>query len=184
MSTKQDPRTSALESGRNCRTVASACSPCSLRFFAFSTDLGSHQKSPKLHAKPHKKSFDKIENCTTIKAPAILIKMTDFALKGKNVNVAMMTSGGLAPCLSSSVSQLAKYWIEALKAGEISGLTLRMYRDGYKGVLIGDSFIVSEADWPGMEALNFLGGSPIGNSRVKVNLVVDANDPDCRNAIL
>lgn len=79
-----------------------------------------------------------------------------------------MTSGGLAPCLSSSVSQLAKYWVEALKAGEISGLTLRMYKDGYKGVLIGDSFLVPEADWAGMEALNFLGGSPIGNSRVKV----------------
>ena len=95
--------------------------------------------------------------------------MSDFALKGKHVNVAMMTSGGLAPCLSSSVSQLAKYWIEAFRAGEISGLTLRMYKDGYKGVLIGDSFVVPEADWAGMEALNFQGGSPIGNSRVKVN---------------
>jgi pyrophosphate--fructose-6-phosphate 1-phosphotransferase len=94
--------------------------------------------------------------------------MTDFTLKGKHVNVAMMTSGGLAPCLSSSVSQLAKYWVEALKAGEIAGLTLRMYRDGYKGILIADSFLVPEEDWAGMEALNFIGGSPIGNSRVKV----------------
>jgi len=90
------------------------------------------------------------------------------------VNVAMMTSGGLAPCLSSSISQLAKYWVEALKAGEISGLTLRMYKDGYKGVLIGDSFVVPEADWAGMEALNFIGGSPIGNSRVKLT-----NAKDC-----
>lgn len=90
------------------------------------------------------------------------------------MNVAMMTSGGLAPCLSSSISQLAKYWVEALKAGEISGLTLRMYKDGYKGVLIGDSFVVPEADWAGMEALNFIGGSPIGNSRVKLT-----NAKDC-----
>jgi pyrophosphate--fructose-6-phosphate 1-phosphotransferase len=94
--------------------------------------------------------------------------MSEFALKGKHVNVAMMTSGGLAPCLSSSISQLARYWVEALKAGEITGLTLRMYKDGYKGVLIGDSFVVPENEWEGMEALNFLGGSPIGNSRVKV----------------
>jgi len=94
--------------------------------------------------------------------------MTDFARNGQHVNVAMMTSGGLAPCLSSSVSQLAKYWVEALKAGEISSLTLRMYKDGYKGILIGDSFIVPEGDWSSMEALNFIGGSPIGNSRVKV----------------
>ena len=94
--------------------------------------------------------------------------MADFSLQGKHVNVAMMTSGGLAPCLSSSISQLAHYWIEALKEGKISGLTLRMYRDGYKGVLIGDSFVVEEKDWASLENLNFLGGSPIGNSRVKV----------------
>jgi pyrophosphate--fructose-6-phosphate 1-phosphotransferase len=92
----------------------------------------------------------------------------DYALKGKHVNVAMMTSGGLAPCLSSSISQLGNYWIEAYKAGEISGLSFRFYKDGYKGVLIGESFILPESEWPTMEALNFIGGSPIGNSRVKV----------------
>lgn len=96
--------------------------------------------------------------------------MNENQLTGKHVNVAMMTSGGLAPCLSSSVSRLAHYWIQALKEGKIGGLTLRMYKDGYKGVLIGDSFIVPEGDWEGMEALNFIGGSPIGNSRVKVRL--------------
>ncbi len=88
------------------------------------------------------------------------------------MNVAMMTSGGLAPCLSCSIAQLAHYWVDALKNGEIAGLTLRMYKDGYKGVLIGDSFIVPEEDWAGLDALNFIGGSPIGNSRVKVSMVV------------
>mmetsp|Transcript_24378 Transcript_24378/g.36998 ORF Transcript_24378/g.36998 Transcript_24378/m.36998 type:complete len:415 (-) Transcript_24378:99-1343(-) len=101
--------------------------------------------------------------------------MTDFSLEGKDVTVAMMTSGGLAPCLSSSVSQLAKYWIEAYRAGKITGLTFRMYIDGYKGVLTGDSFIVPESDWEGMAKLNFIGGSPIGNSRVKLT-----NEKDCR----
>ena len=47
-------------------------------------------------------------------------------------------------------------------------MTLRMYKDGYQGILIGDSFIVPESDWDSMAALNFIGGSPIGNSRVKV----------------
>ena len=94
--------------------------------------------------------------------------MADFSLAGKHVNVAMMTSGGLAPCLSSSISLLAKYWVEALKAGKISGLSLRFYRSGYKGVLIGDSFVVPENEWSSLDCLNFLGGSPIGNSRVKV----------------
>ena len=94
--------------------------------------------------------------------------MNENQLTGKHVNVAMMTSGGLAPCLSCSISRLAHYWIQALKDGKIGGLTLRMYKDGYKGVLLGDSFIVPEGDWESMEALDFIGGSPIGNSRVKV----------------
>jgi 6-phosphofructokinase len=94
--------------------------------------------------------------------------MNDNQLTGTHVNVAMMTSGGLAPCLSSSISRLSHFWIKALKDGKIGSLTLRMYKDGYKGVLIGDSFIVPEGDWESMEALDYIGGSPIGNSRVKV----------------
>jgi pyrophosphate--fructose-6-phosphate 1-phosphotransferase len=89
-------------------------------------------------------------------------------VEGKHVNVAMMTSGGLAPCLSSSVAQLSKYWIKALREGKITGLTLRMYVDGYAGVLTGDSFLVPEDEWDNLDILNYLGGSPIGNSRVKV----------------
>jgi 6-phosphofructokinase len=92
------------------------------------------------------------------------------SIAGKHVNVGMMTSGGLAPCLSSSIAQLTKYWIEALKEGKISGLTLRMYVDGYAGILTGNSFVVPESEWTNLEKLNFLGGSPIGNSRVKVSI--------------
>jgi pyrophosphate--fructose-6-phosphate 1-phosphotransferase len=99
--------------------------------------------------------------------------MADFSLAGKHVNVGFMTSGGLAPCLSSSICQLAHYWVAALKAGEISGLTLRMYKDGYKGILTGDSFIVPEDEWASLDALDFIGGSPIGNSRVKLTNVED-----------
>lgn len=95
------------------------------------------------------------------------------SIAGKHVNVGMMTSGGLAPCLSSSIAQLSKYWIEALAEGKISGLTLRMYVDGYSGVLTGDSFVVPESEWGNMEKLNFLGGSPIGNSRVKLTNLAD-----------
>ena len=95
--------------------------------------------------------------------------MSDSSLAGKHVNVAMMTAGGLAPCLSASIAQLAKYWVEAKKAGEISGLTLRFYNGGYKGLLIGDSFVLPESEWDTCDALNYLGGSPIGNSRVKVS---------------
>ena len=43
-----------------------------------------------------------------------------------------------------------------------------MYKDGYKGVLLGDSFLVEKSDWKEVGCLHDLGGSPIGNSRVKV----------------
>jgi len=84
------------------------------------------------------------------------------------VNVAMMTSGGLAPCLSSSIAHLVNFWNEALKAGKISKLSVRFYKDGYKGMLIGDSFLLPESQFGDCAALQELGGSPIGNSRVKV----------------
>lgn len=90
------------------------------------------------------------------------------SIDGKHVNVAMMTSGGLAPCLSASIAQLSKYWIKSLREGKITGLTLRMYVDGYKGLLTGDSFVIPESEWDNLDKLNHLGGSPIGNSRVKV----------------
>jgi len=85
------------------------------------------------------------------------------------MNVAMMTSGGLAPCLSSSVAYLIEFWSAALKAGTISGLTIRMYVDGYKGVLTGDSMVLDPALYDECTCLHDLGGSPIGNSRVKVS---------------
>ena len=84
------------------------------------------------------------------------------------MNVAMMTSGGLAPCLASSVAYLTEFWAAALKDGKISGLTLRMYFDGYKGVLTGDSTVVDPALYDQCACWHEMGGSPIGNSRVKV----------------
>jgi len=89
------------------------------------------------------------------------------------MNVAMMTSGGLAPCLSSSVAYLIEFWASALKAGTISGLTIRMYIDGYKGVLSGDSTIISPEIYDECTCLHDIGGSPIGNSRVKLTNVKD-----------
>jgi len=35
-------------------------------------------------------------------------------LEGKHVNVAMLTAGGLAPCLSSSIAHLMINWVKAL----------------------------------------------------------------------
>lgn len=94
---------------------------------------------------------------------------SQFSLAGKAVNVAMMTSGGLAPCLSSSIAQLVEYWVKAYREGKISGLTFRFYLGGYKGLLVGESVILPESEWDSIQSLNEVGGSPIGNSRVKVS---------------
>lgn len=91
----------------------------------------------------------------------------------QHMNVAMMTSGGLAPCLSSSVAYLIEFWAGALKEGKISGLTIRMYIDGYKGVLTGDSTVIAPEIYDECTCLHELGGSPIGNSRVKLTNVKD-----------
>jgi len=101
---------------------------------------------------------------------------TPYSLKGKNVNVAFMTSGGLAPCLSASIAQLLEHWVKAFRDGQISGLTFRCYRAGYKGILTGDSFLVPEEEWDNCRSLNRFGGSPIGNSRVKLTNVQDCID--------
>lgn len=90
-------------------------------------------------------------------------------------NVALMTSGGLAPCLSSSVAHLIHYWKIALNNQAISNLSIRCYKDGYKGMLIGDSFLVdmNSVSLEDIAHLHELGGSPIGNSRVKLTNVKD-----------
>jgi len=94
---------------------------------------------------------------------------SSHSLIGTHVTVGMMTSGGLAPCLSSSIAHLTKHWVEALQTQKISGLTIRLYRAGYKGLLTGDSVLLEEKEWKTIDFWNAVGGSPIENSRVKVS---------------
>lgn len=101
--------------------------------------------------------------------------MTELgSLAGKDVHVAMMTAGGLAPCLSSSIANLINSWVKAKNDGKVASVSFRMYIGGYKGLLTGDSFLVPEEELgAGTDHLNTLGGSPIGNSRVKLTNVED-----------
>ncbi|GMH97072.1 hypothetical protein TrVE_jg9047 [Triparma verrucosa] len=86
------------------------------------------------------------------------------------LNIAFMTSGGLAPCLASSISNLVKeyYFTQNLK------FTVRLYKSGYKGILMGESVIVPNSDLPTLvKIFAGMGGSPIGSSRVKLTNVAD-----------
>ncbi len=83
--------------------------------------------------------------------------------------VALLTAGGLAPCLSSAVGGLIERYTELASEIEIIA-----YRGGYKGLLKGESYEVGPAEREGAGILHRHGGSPIGNSRVKLT-----NRADC-----
>jgi pyrophosphate--fructose-6-phosphate 1-phosphotransferase len=83
--------------------------------------------------------------------------------------VAMLTAGGLAPCLSSAVGGLIERYTEVAPDVEIIG-----YLDGYAGLLTGRSVTVTPEIRATAHRLHRFGGSPIGNSRVKLTNVEDA----------
>ena len=83
--------------------------------------------------------------------------------------VALLTAGGLAPCLSSAVGGLIERYSELAPEIEIIG-----YRNGYAGLLGGDYIPVTPEIRERAHVLHRFGGSPIGNSRVKLT-----NRADC-----
>jgi pyrophosphate--fructose-6-phosphate 1-phosphotransferase len=82
--------------------------------------------------------------------------------------VAMLTAGGLAPCLSSAVGGLIERYTEV--APDVRVIA---YRNGYAGLLTGDSVEVTDQVRARAHLLHRFGGSPIGNSRVKLTNVED-----------
>jgi pyrophosphate--fructose-6-phosphate 1-phosphotransferase len=86
----------------------------------------------------------------------------------KPKKVAILTAGGLAPCLSSAIGSLIERYTELDPSIEII-----CYRGGYKGLLLGDSYKVTPQVRQKAALLHRFGGSPIGNSRVKLTNVKD-----------
>ncbi len=95
--------------------------------------------------------------------------------------VALLTAGGFAPCLSAAVGKLTQRWSQAVPDAEIIA-----YQYGYHGLLTGTSVVVDEQARAKAEVLDRFGGSPIGNSRVKLTnaknlvergLVAEGQDP-------
>ena len=86
----------------------------------------------------------------------------------KPKKVAILTAGGLAPCLSSAIGGLIERYTEIDPSIEII-----CYRSGYKGLLLGDSYKVTPEIREKAGLLHSFGGSPIGNSRVKLTNVKD-----------
>ncbi len=95
--------------------------------------------------------------------------------------VALLTAGGLAPCLSSAIGALIEEYSRIAPEVEIIA-----YRNGYYGLLRGESLVITPEIREKAHLLQNFGGSPIGNSRVKLTniedcikrgLVVEGQDP-------
>lgn len=86
-----------------------------------------------------------------------------------NQKVGILTAGGLAPCLASAVGGLIQRYTELAPEVQIA-----CYLHGYKGLLLGNSVVVNEPTRQNAHILHSHGGSPIGNSRVKLT-----NTDDC-----
>ncbi|MBN9611581.1 MAG: pyrophosphate--fructose-6-phosphate 1-phosphotransferase [Actinobacteria bacterium 69-20] len=82
--------------------------------------------------------------------------------------VALLTAGGFAPCLSSAIGGLIERYTELDPSIEIIA-----YRHGYQGLLAGDSITVTDTVRRHAALLHEFGGSPIGNSRVKLTNAKD-----------
>ncbi len=86
----------------------------------------------------------------------------------KPQKVALLTAGGLAPCLNSAIGSLIERYNEIDPSIEII-----CYRSGYKGLLLGDSYKVDAEMREKAGLLQKFGGSVIGNSRVKLTNIAD-----------
>jgi len=87
-------------------------------------------------------------------------------METKVKKVALLTAGGLAPCLSSAVAALVECYDKVAPEVEIIG-----YLNGYQGLLLGRSITFPHHARAQIRALHCAGGSPLGNSRVKLTNV-------------
>ncbi|MCA0251103.1 MAG: pyrophosphate--fructose-6-phosphate 1-phosphotransferase [Actinobacteria bacterium] len=82
--------------------------------------------------------------------------------------VALLTAGGFAPCLSSAIGGLIERYTQLAPEVEIIA-----YKNGYQGLLTGDYLPVTQVVRDNAALLHKFGGSPIGNSRVKLTNAKD-----------
>ena len=82
--------------------------------------------------------------------------------------IAMLTAGGLAPCLSSAVGGLIERYTDIAPEAEIVA-----YKSGYRGLLMDYKIEITPQMREQAHRLHRYGGSPIGNSRIKLTNVED-----------
>ena len=84
------------------------------------------------------------------------------------MKIAFLTSGGIAPCLAACIGRLTENYFKNYPEVEIIG-----YLNGYKGLLLGKSINFPKSIINNIKNIYGFGGTPIGNSRVKLTNVSD-----------
>jgi pyrophosphate--fructose-6-phosphate 1-phosphotransferase len=84
------------------------------------------------------------------------------------MKIAFLTAGGIAPCLSSSIGGLIEQYNELAPDAQLCG-----YLNGYQGLLLGKTYEFPSTVRDHFSKFYDFGGSPIGNSRVKLTNVED-----------
>jgi len=84
------------------------------------------------------------------------------------MKIAFLTSGGIAPCLSSSIAALIENYRISDQSAEYIG-----YLNGYYGLLKGKSIILDFKTNEEISNLKKFGGTILGNSRVKLTNIED-----------
>jgi len=84
------------------------------------------------------------------------------------MKIAFLTAGGIAPCLSASIGSLIQRYNDLCPSAELIG-----YLNGYRGLLLGESIPFPDSVKENFSVLFHYGGSPIGNSRVKLTNIDD-----------
>ena len=79
------------------------------------------------------------------------------------MKIAFLTAGGIAPCLSASIGGLIENYNSFAPKAELVG-----YLNGYKGLLMGQKISFPDSVKSKTSIMDTFGGSPIGNSRVKL----------------
>jgi len=79
------------------------------------------------------------------------------------MKIAFLTAGGIAPCLSASIGALIEAYNTFAPQAELVG-----YLHGYRGLLLGNKIEIPASVREKTDILYEFGGSPIGNSRIKL----------------
>lgn len=84
------------------------------------------------------------------------------------MRIAFLTAGGIAPCLSASIGGLIEQYNTLAPEADLVG-----YLNGYQGLLLGKSYHFPKKVRENAAIFYNFGGSPIGNSRVKLTNIDD-----------